>query len=209
MIIPIRRRVTFHPYRFVCAITTKPKTSFRFRSYKTPEEAVERLANLECTIWQAARATTAAPTFFEPIEIGRQSFVDGAMGLNNPVEEVFNEARSIWPDAISRIQCIVSIGTGVTNLPDLGNNLREVIDTLKAISTETEDTEKRFFGNQESLGICGRYFRYNVQNLGGVGLDEHREVGRIITATESYLEEQRIKITIDAFLAGRSSNDCM
>jgi patatin-like phospholipase/acyl hydrolase len=34
-----------------------------FRTYEHP-------SNVECKIWEAARATTATPTFFEPIEIG-------------------------------------------------------------------------------------------------------------------------------------------
>jgi hypothetical protein len=42
------------------------------------------------------RATPAASSFFDPIAIGdfQESFVDGATGANNPVYEVWNEARS-------------------------------------------------------------------------------------------------------------------
>ena len=125
---------------------------------------MDSLAGSECTIWQAARATSAAATFFDPIQIGRQTFVDGATGLNNPVEQVLEEAKSIWPDAIQkgRIQCLISVGTGVPDLKDFGDNLKEVVETLKEIATETENTERRFYGTHELLGIGDRYFRFNV-----------------------------------------------
>ncbi|KAI9854271.1 MAG: hypothetical protein M1813_001311 [Trichoglossum hirsutum] len=182
---------------FVCAMTKSPKTRFLFRTYTT-DKGVDAQASLGCTIWEAARATSAAPTFFDPISIGGQSFVDGATGLNNPVEVVLEEAKSIWTNAISRIQCVVSIGTGLPNFKKFGDDAKEVVETLVAISTETEDTERRFLQSHESLN--GRYFRYNVdKGLGEVGLDEHNEVDWIIRATESYLEEPRMEKTIEAF----------
>ena len=36
------------------------------------------------TVWQAARATTSAPTFFLPIVISRVEYSDGGTGFNNP-----------------------------------------------------------------------------------------------------------------------------
>ncbi|KAI9764163.1 MAG: hypothetical protein M1840_008645 [Geoglossum simile] len=130
-----------------------------------------------------------------------QPFVDGATGLNNPVEVVVEEAKSIWTNAISRIQCIVSIGTGVLNFKKFGDDVKEVVETLIAISTETEDTERRFLQSHESLGLSGRYFRYNVdKGLGEIGLDEHNGVNWIIRATESYLEEPRLEKTIKDFV---------
>jgi predicted acylesterase/phospholipase RssA len=38
------------------------------------------------TIWQAARATSAAPTYFERLTVGDDQFVDGGLGYNNPVQ---------------------------------------------------------------------------------------------------------------------------
>lgn len=148
-------------FRFVCAFTKALNTPVRLRSYMT-EDSVETLSSTGCRIWEAARATSAAATFFDPIVIGRQKYVDGATGFNNPVEAVLEEAVSIWPDAIPGIQCLVSIGTGVPDPKDFGDNLKEVINTLKAIATETEETERRFFQNHKHLGLGDRYFRFNV-----------------------------------------------
>jgi hypothetical protein len=67
----------------------------------------------ECAIWEAARATTAAPTFFKPIRIKHLDgwFLDGGLKRNNPAEVALEEASKLWPRV--RRFCLVSIGTGV------------------------------------------------------------------------------------------------
>ncbi|OXV08909.1 hypothetical protein Egran_03325, partial [Elaphomyces granulatus] len=188
---------------FVCASTKTLNEPVLFRTYTTAK-AVDTLGISNCTIWQAGRATSAAPTFFDPIKIGHQLFIDGATGRNNPVEEVLAQAKLIWSDAEHRIQCIISIGTGVPDLKDFGDNLKKVIDTLKDIATETEATERRFSRDHEYLGVGGRYFRYNVQQgLENVGLDEYREVPRIQVATKHYLELPQMEFDINAFVNAR------
>ena len=46
-------------------------------------------------IWEAARATSAAPTFFKPIVIDDVLYGDGGTGWNNPTEEAIAEAHNI------------------------------------------------------------------------------------------------------------------
>ena len=175
-------------------------TPVRLRSYVT-DDSIDSLAGSGCTVWEAARATSAAATFFDPIQIGRQKFVDGATGFNNPVEVVLEETLSVWPDAVSRIQCLVSIGTGIGDMKDFGDNMKEVIETLKAIATETETTEKRFFNNHAALGIGDRYFRFNVdRGMSGIGLDEHKKMDKIEAGAELYLADPRVKGIVEKFV---------
>jgi len=65
-------------------------------------------------IWEAARATSAAPTFFKSIVIGErgssQPYIDGGMGCNNPIIQVLEEAQLLFPGR--HVASIVSIGTG-------------------------------------------------------------------------------------------------
>ncbi len=44
------------------------------------------------------RATSAATSFFEPVTIGPRgrNFVDGGLGTDSPVEQLWNEAQNIW-----------------------------------------------------------------------------------------------------------------
>lgn len=167
-------------------------TLVNFRSY-TADEKAEVSSVVNCKIWEAARATSAAATFFDPITIGLHSYVDGATGSNNPVEEVLHEALSIWSNSLSRIHCIVSIGTGVPGSTDFGNDLIDVLKTLKTITTETETTAQRFKEYHTLLGLSGRYFRFNVnKGLEAVRLDEHAKVKEIEAAADLYLKNQDV-----------------
>jgi patatin-like phospholipase/acyl hydrolase len=53
-----------------------------FRSYKNPLEMSE-LPDIK--IWQAARATSAAPTYFDHMTVGNITFMDGGLQANNPL----------------------------------------------------------------------------------------------------------------------------
>ncbi|EXJ76783.1 uncharacterized protein A1O5_01291 [Cladophialophora psammophila CBS 110553] len=175
---------------FVCA--TRADTGIHtvlLRSY-----ASRQVAEVDCTIWEAARATSAASGFFDPIKIGKfgEQFLDGATGANNPIEKVLEEARAIWPDLTERLQCIVSIGTGQPSLLPFGSNLKQVATTLINIATETENTAKNFQINHvPSLGSPShkKYFRFNVaKGLEEVGLEEHERKAQIAATTKVYLE---------------------
>src|SRR5882724_7094974 len=86
-----------------------------FRTYKAPE-----FRSPNCTIWEAARATSATLTIFEPIVINEEPFVDGGMGRNNPTHQVFQEIELMFPD--QHIACIISIGmeqAQTINIPEL------------------------------------------------------------------------------------------
>lgn len=80
-----------------------------FRSYQCTGYNADK-----CAIWEAARATSAAPTFFKPIKIKIPApggtFVDGGLTHNNPAELALSEAQRIW-STVKRF-CLVSIGTG-------------------------------------------------------------------------------------------------
>src|SRR5271169_615081 len=69
---------------------TAPPTLFR--SY-----TVEGAPPTECPIWQAARATSAAPTIFKPMTVDIPSpvieYIDGGLGHNNPADLAQEEAR--------------------------------------------------------------------------------------------------------------------
>ncbi|KAK0628303.1 hypothetical protein B0T17DRAFT_149884 [Bombardia bombarda] len=65
--------------------------------------------------WQAARATSAAQTLFQPYqhETTNRIYVDGAIVRNNPVRLAYDEQKRIWPTSSSEPDIIVSIGTGI------------------------------------------------------------------------------------------------
>lgn len=64
---------------------------------------------------EVARATSAAPTYFEPLQLvvgqeGKRAFVDGGIYANNPAMCAYVEARKIYPEEDDFL--VVSLGTG-------------------------------------------------------------------------------------------------
>jgi predicted acylesterase/phospholipase RssA len=68
----------------------------------------------ELKTWQAARATSAAPTYFKPFhhEVSKQTYSDGGICHNNPVAIAEDERKLIWPaQQDEEPDIVVSIGT--------------------------------------------------------------------------------------------------
>ena len=89
------------------------------------------LGTSNVSVHEAARATTAAPTYYQPFAIGGQRMVgrsgrvllagallpphrfmqaDGAIIANNPVLIALCEAELLWPGA--PVEVVLSLGTG-------------------------------------------------------------------------------------------------
>ena len=155
-------------------------------------------------IWEAGRATSAAATFFDPISIGPygEEFIDGATEFNNPIEKLMEEARQVWGDIDDRLGCIISIGTGQPHVKPWGNNALEVIDTLKALATETDRTATRFRNTQDGQKWSSRYFRLNVdRGLESIGLEEYTKRDQLVTATRIYLDKSDTRDSVKRFLS--------
>ena len=153
----------------------------RFRTYSYGNVVAD-----QCNIWEAARATSAAPTYFLPIEINGKTYVDGALGCNNPTEELILEARAIWPER--PISCLLSIGTGTENEASLAQHLGVIPRTMLGLmkyATITEGVHNRIFDQ-----FCGQgsYFRFSVTKLGSqVRMDAWRDVAKLEKLTMDYL----------------------
>ena len=168
---------------FVCVTSEKLRKHFRFRSY----ESLHDVHN-DCLIWEACRATSAAPTFFPPMVIGNPptAYVDGGLGYNNPIRPLMEEARRVWPER--QFGCILSIGTGIPEYKDVGKTILPLIETLKAMAVDTEKVAREV---SSELGLLPIYFRFNVSHgLQQVGLEEWKEFDRTKIATEDYLNQR-------------------
>ena len=75
------------PSRLFVQPHTRRRTLCVSRSYAIPGE----LEDSAPKILEAARATSAATSYFEPVTTRGLKFVDGALGANNPVNEVWTE----------------------------------------------------------------------------------------------------------------------
>jgi patatin-like phospholipase/acyl hydrolase len=167
-----------------------------FRTYPSRE------THSGCKIWEAARATSAAPTFFKRIEIGRgQPFIDGGLGRNNPSRVVLDEANALF--RARPIGCLVSIGTGQAEIISIKKPgfLQQVIPTdvieaLKGISTDCEATHQdmqRLFANSPNT-----YFRLNVeQGMQGIELSEWEKLAHVEAYTMNYMRTKEVDEKLD------------
>ncbi|CEN61107.1 hypothetical protein ASPCAL07771 [Aspergillus calidoustus] len=169
----------------------------RFQSFDSTREGIPVAA----TICQAARATSAATTFFEPATVGDsdQQYVDGGLGANNPIYELWEEAKDIWsPESghvADLVKCCVSIGTGHPRTTPVADGAwRLMSETLANIATETEKTAERFRRQYSEMFEAHRCFRFNVdQGLQEVGLEEYKKFPQVMSATSRYLKAEVVR----------------
>ena len=151
------------------------------------------LEDIKAKIWEAARATSAATSFFDPIIIQGMGFVDGALGANNPIGYLWNEAQNIWCDdevgLPQKLNCYVSIGTGNPGIKPVGTKkLTQVFQTLADIATQTVETADSFADTHRQVRKDGRYYRFDVSHgLELVELKEYKRQSLIQQATRKYM----------------------
>jgi predicted acylesterase/phospholipase RssA len=167
-------------------------------------------------IWEAARATSAATTFFDPITIGTETFVDGATGANNPIQELMIEAYKLWSEKLPgwkieyNLQCVVSVGTGMPSLEPFGKKLWDVPQTLLSIATDTERTAEKWQRTHDTLFREKRAFRFNVMaGLENIGLEDSKRQGDILAATKRYIALQNVLDQMNDCAANLQTRECM
>ncbi|KAG9119195.1 hypothetical protein FRC07_005926 [Ceratobasidium sp. 392] len=189
---------------FVCAVSAEDvKIEPLLRTYSVIAKALPN-----CSIWQAARATSAAPSFFKPAMItdvvGPWRFVDGGLGYNNPTKKLLQEVAEQFPDR--KVACVLSLGTGQGNVIRVRAAegipkpyLWKMRKTLQQIATDCEDTHAKLSGRFQTR--TNVYFRFNVdQGLQGVGLEEWKKHGRVQAHTMAYTQMHAIDRKIDAMV---------
>ncbi len=182
-------------------------------SYQRSRGGGDRLRAVK--IWEAARATSAATSFFDPISINmggyKEYYVDGATGANNPVNELWKEAKDVWDSGPLEynLMSLVSIGTGVPSVEPFRTGLLDIGRSLVRISTETEQTAESFQRIHSELDENNQYFRFNVRNgLEHIGLEDASQKNGIMTLTERYVQSQdvfKLMKRCGKLLAGRES----
>ncbi|CAG0880810.1 unnamed protein product [Darwinula stevensoni] len=157
--------------------------SFVFRNYMPPHRAQSRyMGSCSVRLWEACRASAAAPGYFEEFTLGDLIHQDGGILMNNPCGIALHEARLLWPN--SPLECVVSLGTGKSQSHD--NTLPSPSPTsikrkLLLVLDSAADTEGVHVMLQDL--IPGHiYFRLNPYLRELVDLDE--------TSEEKFLQMQ-------------------
>jgi patatin-like phospholipase/acyl hydrolase len=132
---------------------------------------------------EVARATSAAPTYFEPLQLavdpdGNRAFVDGGIYANNPAMCAYVEARKIHPEENDFL--VVSLGTGelTRSLPyeevngwGLALWAQPILNVVFDGVADTVDYQLRELLPTE--GEARRYYRFQTQlDIGKDDMDD-------------------------------------
>ncbi|KAL4880540.1 acyl transferase/acyl hydrolase/lysophospholipase [Aspergillus karnatakaensis] len=151
-------------------------------------------------VWEAGVASFSNASLFDPLTLGpsRRRFIDASAQANNPIREVWIEAKNVWrlTSLESQLRCFVSIGTGLptikratkhTNVFGFGSK------TSDAAVVDPEVETNKFIQEHSELDDEGRLFRFDVPNgLAEIGLDDVSEMETIVDATQDYLAKELV-----------------
>lgn len=192
-----------------------------FRSYNDPNSTDQYYGSSkkDVNIVEALMATSAAPTYFDPVTINDCKFVDGGIVANNPADIALMEARLLWPQ---RKIVLISIGTGrpkekekekeeeagggrhsssrssSSTLPRISSvsaSVQPLYDII-TVATDGEKIHKKLASWNKLLGSPVEYRRLNVPLTKVFDLAAYKEadIEAMITAAEKFCETEKGQI---------------
>ncbi|KAI9797782.1 MAG: hypothetical protein M1833_005284 [Piccolia ochrophora] len=137
-------------------------------------------------IAQVARATSAAPGYFEKIKIDEFEFLDGGFGANNPSREAFQEVRQMNNYSETAIGIFISVGTGKDDTISRfgGGGLSKYVTFLNFAKKWASDSERTHndMVNDTLRKSHITYHRLNVdKGIGKMKLDEWKRRHGLVT----------------------------
>ncbi|XP_073688486.1 calcium-independent phospholipase A2-gamma-like [Garra rufa] len=172
-----------------------PVKAFVFRNYSLPVGVRSHYrGSCRHRLWEAIRASSAAPGYFQEFALGNHLHQDGGMLINNPTALAIHECQCLWPDV--PLQCVVSLGTGRFETAGTTNvsytSLKTKLTNVISSATDTEEVHTML----DALLPPNTYFRFNPYMSEEVALDESREEKLMQLQAEGlrYLERNQEKL---------------
>uniref|UniRef100_UPI003AAAB1EF calcium-independent phospholipase A2-gamma-like n=1 Tax=Centroberyx gerrardi TaxID=166262 RepID=UPI003AAAB1EF len=172
-----------------------PLKAYVFRNYRLmPGVRSHYLGDCKHKMWQAIRASSAAPGYFQEFVLGKDLHQDGGLLINNPTALAIHECKCLWPN--TPVQCVVSLGTGRY---DTGGKNSATYTSLKAkltnvisSATDTEEVHTML----DALLPPDTYFRFNPHMSEDIPLDESRleRLNFLKSEADRYLERNEAKL---------------
>jgi uncharacterized protein len=156
--------------------------------------------NAGATMVQAARATSAAPSYFEPLELGPASLVDGGVFAMNP-------ALCGYAEVAGKADLLVSLGTGEATRPLTYDTIKDwgALEWARPVLDVVFDGGQDAVDFQLSKLIDGDYFRLQTRlDEASDDLDDAskenlaaltREAERLIEANDARIDEICARLT--------------
>ncbi|KAJ3595983.1 hypothetical protein NHX12_002392 [Muraenolepis orangiensis] len=150
-----------------------PLKAYVFRNYNLlPGVRSHYLGGCQHQLWEALRASSAAPGYFQEFALGTDLHQDGGLLINNPTALAIHECQCLWPG--TPLECVVSLGTGRFETPGKHSatqtSLKTKLENVISSATDTEEVHTMLDG----LLPAGTYFRFNPYMSEEIQLDESR-----------------------------------
>ncbi|NXL63461.1 PLPL8 phospholipase, partial [Chordeiles acutipennis] len=172
-----------------------PLKAFVFRNYNHfPGVKSHYIGGCQYKLWQAIRASSAAPGYFQEYVLGNDLHQDGGLLLNNPSALAVHECKCLWPNV--PLQCLVSLGTGRYESEGKSNvtytSLKAKLTNVISSATDTEEVHTML----DALLPPDTYFRFNPLMNEDIPLDESRKekLNQLQTDGIRYLERNEEKL---------------
>ncbi|NXC43933.1 PLPL8 phospholipase, partial [Penelope pileata] len=172
-----------------------PLKAFVFRNYNHfPGVKSHYIGGCQYKLWQAIRASSAAPGYFQEYVLGDDLHQDGGLLLNNPSALAVHECKCLWPNV--PLQCLVSLGTGRYESEGKTNvtytSLKAKLTNVISSATDTEEVHTML----DALLPPDTYFRFNPLMNEDIPLDESRKekLNQLQTDGIRYLERNEEKL---------------
>ena len=174
-----------------------------------------------CKMCDAACATSAAPTYFEPQKLLGKTLVDGGFGdTNNPSNAALDHYRiekKSWSLPLDEQLIWINVGTGsppphisMTRakrpfwsflIPDFLLEIHHLMNDLQQIATDSEQVAKNMSTLARETRGNLQYSRFSANNgLHTIGLDDYESVDNdtIKDLTEKYLNTTEVQRKLQA-----------
>lgn len=204
----------------MCSTLVERGETMLFRSYDLPDDAgpvtndVKDVDFSKVTILEAARATSAAPTYLPEMVIERPDpardnqnvkfrFWDGGLLNNNPVDQVWDARFDLASlNSNPHISLVVSIGTSWSESQPLTTRLlTRLVNTITQTVSFATNTEAKHKDFKRNIGRMNRrvpedqqtyYFRFNTPTgKEKFDLDNWKKMERLKVLTLKYLNEDK------------------
>lgn len=121
-------------------VSVHPPQPFIFRNYNHKNEKDSKYeGSSREKLWRAARASSAAPGYFDEVVLDNGNrLVDGGILYNNPTPIALHEAKILWPN--HPIDLVLSVGTGKPSPKEVPSSLFQMFTMIVDSATETEKT---------------------------------------------------------------------
>ncbi|KAM8862160.1 calcium-independent phospholipase A2-gamma-like isoform 1-T1 [Synchiropus picturatus] len=172
-----------------------PLKAYVFRNYNhLPTVRSHYLGGCHHQLWQAVRASSAAPGYFQEFTLGSDLHQDGGLLINNPTALAIHECKCLWPN--TPLECVVSLGTGRFETAGRGSSTYTSLKTKLANVISSATNTEEVHAMLDAFLPADTYFRFNPYISEDISMDESRQEKLNLLQAEGlrYLERNEEKL---------------